>query len=155
MDQPTESPPLSHPTPLKDVLNVVSTSVGNVGSAASTLPNNYLSSTEPSTPPISSPPPSSSSVRSVHNHTSAWEPYIFHYTAGIPTPTLFLFVVNFHEPRYAPVRFLSTQYFPLFRRHFLFRLLYHRYYNYELDRPFLPQYRENQRQLIDALRKEV
>ena len=56
----------------------------------------------------------------MHNHTSAWEPYIFHYTAGIPTPTLFLFVVNFHEPRYAPVRFLSTQYFPLFRRHFLF-----------------------------------
>lgn len=41
------------------------------------------------------------------------------------------------------------------RRHFLFRLLYHRYYNYELDRPFLPQYRENQRQLIDTLRKEV
>lgn len=41
------------------------------------------------------------------------------------------------------------------RRHFLFRLLYYRYYNYDLDQPFLPQYRENQRQLIDALRKEV
>ena len=41
------------------------------------------------------------------------------------------------------------------RRQFLFRLLYYRYYNYELDRPFLPQYQENQRQLIDALRKEV
>ena len=41
------------------------------------------------------------------------------------------------------------------RRQFLFRLLYYRYYNYELDQPFLPQYQENQRQLIDALRKEV
>ena len=41
------------------------------------------------------------------------------------------------------------------RRHFLFRLLYYRYYNYELDQPFLPQYQENQRQLIDTLRKEV
>ena len=131
MNQPTESPPLTQPTPLKDVLNVVSTSIENAGSAASTKPSNPPSSTKSSTPPISSPPPSpppissssprsSSSVRSVHNHTSAWEPYIFHYTVGIPTPTLFLFVVNFHEPRYAPVRFLSTQYFPLFRRHFLF-----------------------------------
>lgn len=41
------------------------------------------------------------------------------------------------------------------RRQFLFRLLYYRYYNYELDQPFLPQYQENQRRLIDALRKEV
>lgn len=41
------------------------------------------------------------------------------------------------------------------RRQFLFRLLYYRYYNYELDRPFLPQYQENQRQLILALREEV
>ena len=41
------------------------------------------------------------------------------------------------------------------RRQFLFRLLYYRYYNYELDRPFLPQYQENQQQLIDALCKEV
>lgn len=40
-------------------------------------------------------------------------------------------------------------------RKFLFRLLYYRYYNYELDQPFLPQYQGNQRQLIDALRKEV
>ena len=38
---------------------------------------------------------------------------------------------------------------------FLFRLLYYRYYNYELDQPFLPQYQENQRQLILALREEV
>ena len=41
------------------------------------------------------------------------------------------------------------------RRQFLFRLLYYRYYNYELDQPFLPQYQENQRQLILALREEV
>ncbi len=41
------------------------------------------------------------------------------------------------------------------RRQVLFRLLYHRYYNYELDQPFLPQYQENQRQLLNALRKEV
>lgn len=41
------------------------------------------------------------------------------------------------------------------RRQFLFRLLYYRYYNYELDQPFLPQYQENQRQLIHALREEV
>ena len=41
------------------------------------------------------------------------------------------------------------------RRQFLFRLLYYRYYSYELDQPFLPQYQENQRQLIAALRKEV
>ena len=41
------------------------------------------------------------------------------------------------------------------RRQFLFRLLYYRYYNYDLDQPFLPQYQENQRQLIAALRKEV
>ena len=41
------------------------------------------------------------------------------------------------------------------RRQILFRLLYYRYYNYELDQPFLPQYQENQRQLMDALRKEV
>ena len=41
------------------------------------------------------------------------------------------------------------------RRQFLFRLLYYSYYNYELDQPFLPQYQENQRQLMDALRKEV
>ncbi len=40
-------------------------------------------------------------------------------------------------------------------RQFLFRLLYYRYYNYELDQPFLPQYQENQRRLIDALREEV
>ena len=40
-------------------------------------------------------------------------------------------------------------------RHFLFRLLYYRYYNYELDHPFLPQYQENQRRLIDALQEEV
>ena len=41
------------------------------------------------------------------------------------------------------------------RRQFLFCLLYYRYYNYDLDQPFLPQYQENQRQLIAALRKEV
>lgn len=41
------------------------------------------------------------------------------------------------------------------RRQFLFRLLYYRYYNYDLDQPFLPQYQENRRLLIDALRKEV
>ena len=41
------------------------------------------------------------------------------------------------------------------QRQFLFRLLFYRYYNYELDQPFLPQYQENQRQLILALREEV
>ena len=44
---------------------------------------------------------------------------------------------------------------PSGRRQFLFRLLYYRYYNYDLDQPFLPQYQENRRLLIDALRKEV
>lgn len=41
------------------------------------------------------------------------------------------------------------------RRKYLFQLLYYRYYNYELDQPFLPQYWENQSKLLEALRKEV
>ena len=120
MDQPTESPLLSQSTIPTDVPNVASTNVGNMGRVHPTtsIPTSHPLSSTPSSP--SSSPSSSPPLRSVHNHTSAWEPYIFHYTAGIPTPTLFLFVVNFHEPRYAPVRFLSTQYFPLFRRRFLF-----------------------------------
>ena len=113
MDQPTGSPLPSQPTTSTDVPNVASTNVGNMGRV-------HPTTSIPTSHPLGSTPSSSPPLRSVHNHTSAWEPYIFHYTAGIPTPTLFLFVVNFHEPRYAPVRFLSTQYFPLFRRHFLF-----------------------------------
>ena len=41
------------------------------------------------------------------------------------------------------------------RKHFMFQLLYYRYYNYDLDQPFQPQYEENQRLLIEALRKEL
>ena len=41
------------------------------------------------------------------------------------------------------------------RKHFMFQLLYYRYYNYDLDQPFQPQYEENQRLLIEALQKEL
>lgn len=97
----------------------VSANVSNTSTI--TTVTSTLSSETPHTlsPEIPKASPASP-LRSVHNHTSAWEPYIFHYTLGAPTATVFLFVVNFHEPRYAPVRFLSTRYFPLFRQRFLF-----------------------------------
>lgn len=41
------------------------------------------------------------------------------------------------------------------RRHTIFQLLYYRYYNYELDQPFLPQYQENHHKLMEALRREL
>ena len=37
------------------------------------------------------------------------------------------------------------------QKRFLFELLYYRYYNFELDRPFLEQYDHNQRELFRAL----
>ena len=41
------------------------------------------------------------------------------------------------------------------RKRFMFQLLYYRYYNYDLDRPFQPQYETNQRLLLEALRQEL
>lgn len=41
------------------------------------------------------------------------------------------------------------------RRSTLFQLLYYRYYNYDLDQPFLPQYQSNQQALMEALRREL
>ena len=52
-------------------------------------------------------------------------------------------------------RKLLTELGPEGRRHCLLQILYYRYYNYELDQPFLPQYRENQRLLLESLRKVV
>lgn len=37
------------------------------------------------------------------------------------------------------------------QKRFLFEMLYYRYYNFELDRPFLEQYDHNQRELFRAL----
>ena len=37
------------------------------------------------------------------------------------------------------------------QEHFLFRMLYYRYYNFDLDRPFPEQYDHNQRELFRAL----
>lgn len=37
------------------------------------------------------------------------------------------------------------------QEHFLFRMLYYRYYNFDLDRPFSEQYDHNQRELFRAL----
>ena len=52
---------------------------------------------------------------------SKWEPFIRHFKRKeAPTASVFLFVVNFHEPRYAPVPFLDRVYFPAFRNRFLF-----------------------------------
>ena len=41
------------------------------------------------------------------------------------------------------VRAMSTEEF----QHLLFQFLYYRYYNYELDQPFLPQFLSNLEQL--------
>ena len=41
------------------------------------------------------------------------------------------------------------------RKRFMFQLLYYRYYNYDLDQPFQPQYETNQRLLLEALRQEL
>lgn len=41
------------------------------------------------------------------------------------------------------------------RRSTLFQLLYYRYYNYDLEQPFLPQYQANQQALLEALRREL
>ncbi len=37
----------------------------------------------------------------------------------------------------------------------LFQLLYYRYFNYDLDEPFLPQYKANQKALLEALRHKL
>ena len=39
------------------------------------------------------------------------------------------------------------------RRSTLFQVLYYRYYNYDLDQPFLPQYQANQKALLEALHR--
>ena len=39
------------------------------------------------------------------------------------------------------------------RREWLFPLLFYRYYNYDLERPFLEQYERNHRELLDNLRQ--
>ena len=39
------------------------------------------------------------------------------------------------------------------RREWLFPLLFYRYYNYDLERPFPEQYERNHRELLDHLRQ--
>lgn len=41
------------------------------------------------------------------------------------------------------------------RRSTLFQVMYYRYYNYDLDQPFLPQYQANQKALLEALRRDL
>ena len=104
--------------------------LSSADNSSSTSPSVLTPSAVPTSTLIKSPSPSLAprslrrshkSAGSVHNRTSAWEHFIFRYRrADQPTPTIFLFVVNFHEPRYSPVKFLSTQFFPLFRNRFLF-----------------------------------
>ena len=43
---------------------------------------------------------------------------------------------------------------PRKQKEFLFKVLYHRYFNFDLDQPFLEQYRKNQEALLAALRAE-
>ena len=35
----------------------------------------------------------------------------------------------------------------------LFQILYYRYYNFDLEQPFFPQYQRNPRQLLEKLRE--
>lgn len=44
---------------------------------------------------------------------------------------------------------------PKQQEHFLFQMLYYRYYNFELDQPFLEQYDHNQRELFRALEEAI
>lgn len=44
---------------------------------------------------------------------------------------------------------------PKHQEHFLFQMLYYRYYNFELDQPFLEQYDCNQRELFRALEEVI
>lgn len=41
------------------------------------------------------------------------------------------------------------------RQSTLFQVLYYRYYNYDLDQPFLPQYQANQKALLETLHREL
>ena len=55
------------------------------------------------------------------NQKSKWGSYIRHFQKNKqPTASVFLFVVNFHEPKYSPVTFLDEVYFPEFSKRFLF-----------------------------------
>ena len=40
------------------------------------------------------------------------------------------------------------------RRSVLFKILFYRYYNYDLEQPFLPQYQRNQQALLEVLRQK-
>ncbi|WP_368272186.1 hypothetical protein [Enterocloster lavalensis] len=52
------------------------------------------------------------------------------------------------------VRFMR-QLRPSVRETALFSLLYFRYYNYDLQKPFLPQYEKNQKLLMSELHKTL
>ena len=41
------------------------------------------------------------------------------------------------------------------QRRVLFQVLFYRYYNYDLEKPFLPQYRKNHQDLLAALQLEL